>query len=237
MILLIMLVVATIPIASATYAGDRPLATAYKDEGRLQYIYSMGDSAYRGNLKSGESYRANFTLEMPEGAVIRFQRLYVYWAWSRLNQQALYPAFRLTDSREPENALELAKRYVDSKGVVSSYDFYSGTDVYPIPTLREGTNEWSITIHQVGPEESSVLIFGIAVIVVYENQDEPLRMIWVKEGCDLLFSSYGISPEMASSEMIFEGSIPSAEISRAELFLVAPSGGFSRDLAYEINSL
>ena len=62
-------------------------------------------------------------------------------------------------------------------------------------------------------------------------------MIWVKEGSDLMFSSYGISPEMATSDMTFEGEIPSGKIDAAELFLVAPSGGFSRDIEIDINKL
>jgi len=62
-------------------------------------------------------------------------------------------------------------------------------------------------------------------------------MIWVKEGSDLLFSSYGVSPEMATSDMIFSGKIPNGKIHSAELFLVAPSGGYSRDIDTDINKL
>jgi hypothetical protein len=62
-------------------------------------------------------------------------------------------------------------------------------------------------------------------------------MIWVREGADLLFSSYGISPEMATSDLYFPGAIPRGKIESAELFLVAPSGGFSRDIEVDINKL
>lgn len=62
-------------------------------------------------------------------------------------------------------------------------------------------------------------------------------MVWVMEGSDLMYSSYGVSPEMASSEMTFAGKIPDGKISSAELFLVAPSGGYSRDLQVDINKL
>jgi hypothetical protein len=62
-------------------------------------------------------------------------------------------------------------------------------------------------------------------------------MIWVREGSDLLFSSYGISPEMATSDLYFEGAIPKENIGSAELFLVAPSGGYSRDIEIDINKL
>ncbi|HIH27771.1 MAG TPA: DUF3344 domain-containing protein [Methanoregulaceae archaeon] len=224
-------------VAGATYAGDRPLVTAFSGDGPLQYQFTTGDSSYLGGLGSNENYTASFSLELPAGAEVRFQRLYVYWAWSNLNQRPLFPAFHVTDSRDPLSALESDARYVDSKGVVGTYDFYSGTDAYAIPALLPGANTCTVTLVQRGPPGSSVLLYGMAILVVYEEPGQPRHAIWVKEGCDLLFSSFGISPEMASSAMIFEGKLPSDAIEGATLFLVAPSGGHSRDRDFEINSL
>ncbi|NLM30947.1 MAG: DUF3344 domain-containing protein [Methanomicrobiales archaeon] len=226
-----------ISTAGATYAGDRPLVDVYHDEGHLQYLYTIGDSIYRGGIGSDETYTVSFSLDLPPGADIRFQRLYLYWAWSNFNQKPFYPLYNLSDSRDPFSDLERSARYVDSKGVVGTYDFYSGTDSYLFPPLHPGENNFTITLLQSGPPESSVAIFGMAVLVIYEDAGEPRQLIWVKEGCDILFSSFGISPDMASSEMIFEGTLPSDEIAGAELFLVAPSGGYSRDRDFEINSL
>lgn len=61
--------------------------------------------------------------------------------------------------------------------------------------------------------------------------------IWVREGSDMMFSSYGVSPEMATSDLYFEGDIPRGKIDSAELFLIAPSGGYSRDIEVDINRL
>jgi len=72
---------------------------------------------------------------------------------------------------------------------------------------------------------------------VYESQDGKPSRIWVREGSDLLFSSYGVSPGMATSDMVFEGPIPEGRIDSAELFLVAPSGGYSRDIDVDINKV
>lgn len=236
-ILLALACMGLITTAGATYAGDRPLTDAMYDEGHLQYLYTTGDSAYRGGFGSNETYSTSFSLEIPPDAEVRFQRLYVYWAWSNYNQKPFYPMFNLSDSRDPSSGLESAARNVDSKGVVGTYDFYSGTDAYLLPSLHPGKNNFTVTLVQSGPPGSSAAIFGMALLVVYEDATEPYRLIWVKEGCDILFSSFGVSPEMASSEMVFEGSLPSDEIGGAELFLVAPSGGYSRDRDFEINSL
>jgi len=234
---LALMCMALVTAAGATYAGDRPLVTSFYEDGPLQYIYTTGHSVYRGSMKSGETYTASFPLDLPGDAEVRFERLYVYWAWSQINQKPLYPTFNLADSRDPSMGLERVARFADSKGVVGSYDFYAGTDVYALASPVPGPNTVTITLTQEGPPESSVVMFGIACLVVYEDPGEPRRLIWVKEGGDLLFSSYGVSPEMASSEMVFEGTLPSGDIERAELFLVAPSGGYSRDRDFEINSL
>lgn len=236
-LLLALVCMGLITTAGATYAGDRPLADVFYDEGGLQYLYTTGDSAYRGGVGSNETYTASFSLDIPPGAEVRFQRLYLHWAWSNFNQKPFYPVYNLSDSRDPSSELESAARYVDSKGVVGTYDFYSGTDAYLLPPLHPGENDFTVTLVQSGPPESSVALFGMALLVVYEDAAEPQRLIWVKEGCDILFSSFGVSPEMASNEMIFEGTLPSDEIEGAELFLVAPSGGYSRDRDFEINSL
>jgi len=104
-----------ITTAGATYAGDRPLADVFYDEGHLQYLYTIGDSAYRGGVGSNETYTASFSLDIPPGAEVRFQRLYLHWAWSNFNQKPFYPIYNLSDSREPSSELESAARYVDSK--------------------------------------------------------------------------------------------------------------------------
>ncbi|MFA5295808.1 MAG: DUF3344 domain-containing protein [Methanoregulaceae archaeon] len=70
-----------------------------------------------------------------------------------------------------------------------------------------------------------------------KSPEKSRLVLWVKEGNDLMFSSYGISPQMATNTMIFEGTLPNRMIESAELFLVAPSGGYSRDIEVEINSL
>jgi len=221
----------------ATYAGDKPLATAYQGDIKGNYLYTTGTSAYSSGLKPGNACNGTFSLHMPDNSTIQFSRLYVYWAWSRMDQKAIYPVFHVYDTRDPTTPLNLTARYVDSKGFVSAYDFYSGTDAYDLPQLQPGQTTITVIVSQDGPGQSSVLVFGIAALVIYASQKEQHRLIWVKEGCDLMFSSYGVSPEMATSEMIFDGALPKAKVEQAELFLVAPSGGYSRDLEIDINKL
>jgi hypothetical protein len=223
--------------AQASYAADRPLESVYTGDLRGGYLYSTGTSIYSSSLKPNDSCNASFSMTMPPNSTTTFGRLYVYWAWSKIRQDAVYPVFTVRDSRYPEQPLNLTSRYVDSKGFVSSYDFYSGTDAYDLSPLTPGQNNFTVTVTQDGLPDSTVLVFGMAALSVYTSPQESRRLIWVKEGCDLMYSSYGISPEMATSTITFPGSLPSVKIGQAELFLVAPSGGYSRDLQSDINRL
>lgn len=156
--------------AGATYAADRPLNTTYSGEVNGDYIFSMGDSSYTSSIDPGQIYQVNFSIQVPEDATVTFQRLYVYWAWSRILQQAFYPVIDLQDSRNPSENLTLLSRYTDNKGVVGTYDFYTGMDVYELSPLQPGRNDFTVTLHQDGPPNSSVLFFGMGVLAVFENR-------------------------------------------------------------------
>lgn len=223
--------------AAATYGGDRPLNATYFGDITGSYVYDLGTSVYKGSVLQGETYDVTYNIALSPDAEVAFQRLYVYWAWSRIGQKAVYPGFILTDSRNPGVPLMLAARYPDSKGFVSQYDFYSGIDSYEMPVLAPGYNNFTVTCRQDGLPNSSVIIFGIGVFAVYESKEGKKSLIWVREGSDLMYSSYGVSPEMATSEMTFEGTLPKGKIDSAELFLVAPSGGYSRDIEIDLNKL
>jgi hypothetical protein len=223
--------------AGATYAGDRPLNASYQADNHGGYLFSLGDSRYSGTLEQHATYNVSYSLSLPDDSTVRFQRLYVYWAWSKIDQNAVYPTFRMRDSRQPSTDLSLVSRYTDSKGFTGTYDFYTGVDAFELFPLHAGSNNFTVTLEQNGLPNSSVLVFGSGVLSVYESPASPRTLLWVREGNDLMYSSYGVSPEMASNEMIFEGELPKGRIEQADLFLVAPSGGYSRDLESDINKL
>lgn len=223
--------------ATATYGGDHPLITTYTGTIKGGLLFDLGTSMYRGSVLPGDTYNVTYAVDLPADAHVTFQRIYVYWAWSRIGQKAVYPDFRLHDTRQPAVDLVLAGHYPDSKGFVSNYDFYSGVDAYELSPLQPGHNAFSITCEQAGLPDSSVIIFGIGVLSVYGSREGKTMLIWVKEGSDLMYSSYGVSPEMATSVMTFEGALPKEKIETAELFLIAPSGGYSRDIEVDLNKL
>jgi len=222
--------------AAATYAGDRPLSTVFHDELRGGYVYTAGNSTYSGALNPEDRYAVSFDIDLPADAAVRYQRIYVYWSWSKLDQNAIYPALSLTRTDTGENLTEVA-RYADSKGFVSTNDFFSGTDVFTTADLAPGENSFTLVLENNATDNRTFVVQGIGLLTVYESSGSPEAIVWVSEGADLLYSSYGITPAMASSRIDFPGTIDRSDLASAELFLVAPSGGYTRENIPVINRL
>jgi hypothetical protein len=223
--------------AGATYSGDRPLASVYRGEINGGFLYTLGDSVYTGSMGRDSSLNVTFDVSLPEDAVLLVNKLYVYWTWSNQNGKGIYPNLTLSLSGAPGIRLNQTQRFMDNKGFASAYDYYVGTDAYNVTGLAPGIGNLTVRLDQDGPADSTVAVYGMGLLLVYESPSEPRRMLWVKEGCDLLYSSYGISPEMATAAIEFPGEVPVHDVSGAELYLVSPSGGYSTNNVQYKNSL
>jgi len=221
--------------ASASYAGDKPLVTVMTGTITGGYAFTLGNSTYSGTLDPGDSYTVAFEPSLPVDARIIDTRAYVYWAWSRVGQQAVYPTMRVEARGEERQELGRAERYVDSKGFVSTNDFFSGMDSYPV--AEPGKRTTAVTVTNAADENASFVVQGVGLLVVYESPSAPRGMLWVKEGCDMLYSSYGVDTGMATSRIEFEGTIDTGAVRSATLHLVAPSGGYTRTDVPEKNAV
>lgn len=224
--------------AAATYAGDRPLADAYTFEGRGGYTFTTGNSTYSGTLHAGDPYPVTFTIDLPADAIVRYQRYYVYWAWSRKDQQTVYPSLSVTGSPGTGGTLTPVTRYTDNKGFSSPSDFYSGMDTFSGgASLVPGRNIPTLVVTNTGEGNSTFVIQGVGAFVVYESPTSPEERIVAKEGCDMLYNSFGITPQMATSRIDFSQEIDTGRMASATLEIVAPSGGYSRSDIIRKNAL
>lgn len=220
------ILVFSVPSAGATYAGDRPLVTVFSGEFNGDYWYSTGNSTYSGSLTAGTPYYIGFPQGVPDGADVRFQRLYVYWTWSRLGQESVYPEITVRPIGKDAPPLRRDSRYIDNKGFAGTNDFYSGMDSYLTGPVC--ADDPSFSIENTAQDERSLSIYGAGLLSVFEDPMLPVRTIRVLEGADLLFSSFGVTPEMATSIIDLNGTVDKENVQSAKLFLVAPSGGYSR---------
>lgn len=228
------LIAGVIPVA-ASYAGDLPLQMVFSSSIRGNYLFTEGDGGYSGTLNPGQGYVASFSRELPGDATILFDRLYVYWTWSRLDQVASYPSMDVRLEGPDGIVLERAARYADSKGFASTNDYFSGMDSYLLP--YPGQNEIIIHVSNTAEDGSSFIIQGSSLLSVYEVPDKPDSYLWIAEGGDLLFRSYGIPPELATTRVEFPGRVDLSRVTSARLFLVAPSAGFAREEIPGMNQL
>jgi hypothetical protein len=116
---------------------------------------------------------------------------------------------------------------VDNKGFASPSDFFSGMDTFP-GGHTPGKTKVICTVENTGDQNSTFVIQGIGLLAVYECSRSHPGITIVKEGCDMLYNSYGITPEMATSRVDFDPEIDTGRVEQAVLRLVAPSGGYTR---------
>ena len=205
------------------YSGDKPL-TIYSHEtitGNL--TYSVGSSYYSGKLFPGDTYPVEHAITIPTGATVKFARLYTYWTWSAIGITGRYPDLKLTFDGD---VLSPAVTYDDRKGVGTYYDYPSGTWAYDITNYVTGSGDHTTVIENIGPENSYFSMDGVGLLVVYTEPDGDEIEYWIAEGCDLLSSQVesGLTPEEATTQAIFTGSVDLTNIKEATLTTVVQSG-------------
>ncbi|MDD5144388.1 DUF3344 domain-containing protein [Methanoregula sp.] len=221
----------------ATYAGDKPLADAFTCEGKCGYSFSTGNSTYSGTIYPGDRYAVSFAPGIPEDAVVKYQRYYVYWAWSRRDQQTVYPEISIVPGPGTGTVPVRETRYTDNKGFSSPSDFYSGVDTFSGEHIIPGAGPVAVTVENSGEGNSTFVIQGIGLLTVYGSASSPEGLVIAKEGCDMLYNSYGITPDMATSSLDFGQEIDTKRIESATLHLIAPSGGYTRSDVIRKNAL
>jgi len=202
------------------------------------YLFVLGNGSYSGTLDAGSIYETMLAPDLPSGSELLFHRIYTYWSWSKKGQVALYPRIVVEFVQdgivyEPVSM----DRYLDNKGFASQNDFYSGMDSCELPGGTDPSRPFLVRIQNGGEEGATFTTPGVGFLAVYSLPGEKNKEIWVMEGADLLYSRYGITPEMATSRVEFPGTIAIEDAGDAELFLVAPSGGYSLSGVPEMNRL
>lgn len=225
-----------LPIASGSYAGDKPLNTIEHDEIHGGVIFTLGDSKYSGQINNNETYTVYFDVSellRSKEVKLKLARLYVYWVWSKKGDVGVYPMMEVEvkgQKAEEADILSSVTTYRDTKGFVGSYDYFSGVNVYNCNiTNLHGDSYIATTVKNRDAEGGTFCLQGIGLLVVYEDAQEQGKAqrieYWVNEGCDMIYAEYGITPEMATSKIYFDGELDVKNVKRAYLITAVPSGG------------
>ena len=209
------------------YVGDKPLETYAHGTVKGGLIYDYGNSTYSNKILNGDTYSVGHTLSLPEGATVKYARLYNFWTWSATGTTGVQPSMNLQFEGK---SLTPEAEYNDQKGWGSQYDYPSGTWAYNVTGLVSGSGTYTTTVTNTHADTGNfVCVDGIGLLVVYEDASGKEIEYWVNEGCDMvstMSTSGGLTPEEAAVEVSFKGgSIDLNNVEEARLWTTVQSGG------------
>jgi len=201
------------------YTGGEDIKTVRNYTVKGGVVYSVGDSRYLSGSAPWEEYVVNWTstdFQIPAGARVVEARLYVYYTWDKVGAMPDNVSMEFNG-----NTVEMDAFYTDRKGF-GSWDYPSGMLAYNVTAYIKGKN--TAVLRNLNPVAGNPSIYGMLLVVVYENAEEPERMIWINEGCDILQASnnYCVSSKEATAFATFAGTIE--DNVTAKLITVVPSG-------------
>jgi hypothetical protein len=189
------------------------LSTYTHDVVRGDLFYTTGNSTYRSGLLTGETYTVEFNImDIPEGATVKTARLYSYWTYSYEEPGASMDV-TFDGALQTQDA-----SYIDRKGY-GSYDRPYGTYAYDITISGNGI--YPATITNTGTDKFSIYAMGL--LVVYEDNGNEVEY-WIDEGADIISAKSGVTPEQATTDAPFDGTVTLIDMESARLITVIPSG-------------
>jgi hypothetical protein len=191
-------------------------------------LYSKGDTTYQAG--GWTPYTVHWTsgdLPVPCSAAVKKARLYVYYNWD--SSPAGINA-SLDFNGHVFSMDDLDAHYKDTKGYGMYHDHKSGTMVYNV-TSNFSTAGNTATLTKVVPN-NIVAIYGMLLVVVYEDASEPPRLIWLNEACDILDAigqgsdpgNIGVNETEATAYALFNSTIDISRVDSATLITVVPAG-------------
>ncbi|KAF5437961.1 Serine protease, subtilase family, partial [Candidatus Methanophagaceae archaeon] len=199
------------------YMGDKPLTTYAHGKIKGNISFTHGDSFYSGMLHSDDTYTVHHTVAIPDGATLKFARLYNYWTWCPTN-----PVMSLTFDG---NTISPDREYTDRKGW-GYYDYPTGTYGYNVTSFVTGSGSHTTVVTNTGTQ--SFAMDGIGLLLVYTDTNGKDIEYWINEGADMLSTmdtSGGLMPEEATAQALFSGVINLDTVSGAWLWTIVQSGG------------
>ncbi|KAF5430955.1 Serine protease, subtilase family [Candidatus Methanophagaceae archaeon] len=200
------------------YTGGEDITPwkTFKLNGNL--LYSVGDSQYVSGGNLWTMYNASWTasdLPVPDEVSIEVARLFVPYTWDKADVMPDNVSMSFNSKTQT-----LAAHYSDRK----SYDGYNypyGMLVYDVTAdFHDSCNYANLTKSE---SSTQVSMRGMLLVVIYKDDSEPERKIFMNEGFDLLYggSAKCTTPEEATAYAPI-GAIALAGVEKATLITVAP---------------
>jgi len=179
-------------------------------------------------MSPGDEYAVECNLTLPDNAIARNARLYIYWTWGKKGAEGTDAEMEVTFN---DRKLSTDRQYTDQKGYGSN-DYPSGTYCYNVTDYIEDGNgskiNYTTVVENIGKDYAKFAVCGVDLVAVYEDSTEPEIEYWINEGCDMIYETdddgVEITSEDATTNIFFSGVIDLAEVKKATLITVVPSG-------------
>ena len=213
------------------YTGGSDIETEQMETINGSLLYSKGNTTYRSG-GTWSSYTVNWTqgnLPVPGSATVKKARLYVYYNWDS-SADGINASMDFNGHVFSMNGLDA--HYKDTKGYGYYSDHKSGTMAYNVTDYFNVNGNTATLTKVVPPSQNIVAIYGMLLVVVYEDASEPQRLIWINEECDILDAigqgpdpgNIGVNETEATAYAPFTGTIDTSKVDAATLITVAPAG-------------
>lgn len=193
------------------------------EQGNVNLRYSAGNSTYwgAGDHVNWTTYAVEWddtNISIPNAATIKHARLYVYYTFGRITGDyyaGVNPEFELDFNDGNIYTMADAVSYTDIKGTdwSSFYNFPGGMLAYDVTDDFDETENLAIINNLREPSTEEVSMNGMVLIVIYEHENEPERIIYVNEGFDKLAARtvYGTNSTEATAYGVFNLNLPPDE--------------------------
>jgi len=213
---------------SMGYYGDDSIETFEHGTINGSILYTIGNSSYAEPMSPGDEYAVECNLTLPDNAIARNARLYIYWTWGKKGAEGTDAEMEVTFN---DRKLSTDRQYTDQKGYGSN-DYPSGTYCYNVTDYIEDGNgskiNYTTVVENIGKDYAKFAVCGVDLVAVYEDSTEPEIEYWINEGCDMIYETdddgVEITSEDATTNIFFSGVIDLAEVKKATLITVVPSG-------------
>lgn len=213
---------------SMGYYGDDSIETFEHGTINGSILYTIGNSSYAEPMSPGDEYAVECNLTLPDNAIARNARLYIYWTWGKKGAEGSDAEMEVTFN---DRKLSTDRQYTDQKGYGSN-DYPSGTYCYNVTDYIEDGNgskiNYTTVVENIGKDYAKFAVCGVDLVAVYEDLTEPEIEYWINEGCDMIYETdddgVEITSEDATTNIFFSGVIDLAEVKKATLITVVPSG-------------
>ncbi|MFA5415393.1 MAG: PKD domain-containing protein, partial [Methanoregula sp.] len=184
------------------YTGNDIETSVYK-EGHIGVVYSTAGIGYGG---AGTVTYTPTDLPVPATAKILSARLYQSWTWWGYGAGDTVQ-FNGHESQGPEALFFEPVNGKNGQAVFNVTDYFvPGSDNTAVITATSSAN------------------YAPLLVVVYEDESEPWRQIWVDEGSDTLYSADVVSTDPYIAYAMFSN-VTTTDLFSAQMTAFLPSGG------------